>query len=249
MFKRKKILCIIPARGGSKGIPNKNLQNIAGRSLVGWALNTAQQCSFLDRIIVSSDSNQIIQEANKYGPYAPFVRPKKIARDNSPSLPVFQHGLNWAEIEDNCKYEYIIVLEPTCPFRLPKHVKEGLEIAVTSKGSSVMSLVEVGDHHPVRIKKLDDDGRITPFCIPEPEGLRRQDQEPAFIRNCAVLVFSRQTIVSNRLWGDDPYGFKMEKDLYGINIDEPLDIVAASYLFERLKKEGRLSLIDASYLI
>lgn len=249
MFKDNKVLCIIPARGGSKGIPKKNLQKIGGRSLVEWALNTAQQCALLDRIIVSSDSQEIIQQANKYGKYAPFVRPEKLARDNSPSLPVFRHGLKWAENEDNCTYDYVVVLEPTCPFRLPKHIEEGLKIAVASKGSSVMSLVEVGDHHPVRVKKLHEDGRISPFCIPEPEGLRRQDQEPAFIRNGVVFVFSRHTIVGNRLWGDNPYGFTMDNDLYGINIDEPVDMVAASYLFEGLKQKGKLHLIDASDLI
>jgi CMP-N-acetylneuraminic acid synthetase len=249
VFKDNKVLCVIPARGGSKGIPKKNLQEIGGRSLVEWALNTAQQCSLLDRIIVSSDSQEIIQQANKHGKYAPFVRPGELARDNSPSLPVFQYGLKWAETEDSCTYDYVVVLEPTCPFRLPKHIEEGLAIAVASTGSSVMSVVEVGDQHPVRIKKLHKDGKIAPFCIPEPEGLRRQDQEPAFIRNGAVLVFPRHTIVSNRLWGDTPYGFRMDNELYSINIDESVDIVTASYLFERLKKEGKLHLIDASNLI
>ena len=139
MFEENRILCIIPARGGSKGIPHKNLQNIGGLSLVEWALNTARQSSYIDRIIVSSDSKQIIQIANEHGQYAPFVRPENLARDNSPSLPVFKHGLEWSENHDNCKYDYIVVLEPTCPFRLPRHIEVGLEIAVASKGSSVMS--------------------------------------------------------------------------------------------------------------
>ncbi len=246
MFRGHRMLAIIPARGGSKSIPQKNLQEIGGRSLVEWALNTGRACSFVDRIIVSSDDQRIIRKANNYGLFAPFVRPTELARDNTPSLPVFQHALNWAENEDSCEYDYIVVLEPTCPFRLPKHVRKGVELAVTANATSVMSLVEVSDCHPVRIKKLMADGKIKPFCIPEPEGIRRQDQEPAFIRNCAVLVFPRQTIVSNRLWGDNPYGFKMERELYGANIDDASDLAVAAHIYRRLEKEGRLQFVDVS---
>ena len=244
MFKTYMILAIIPARGGSKGIPHKNLQKIGGRSLVEWALYTAKECSIIDRIIVSSDNRDIIKKVNKDGLFAPFVRPAELARDNSPSLPVFQHALRWAEDEDGCKYHYIVVLEPTCPFRLPKHIKKGVEIAVNKNATSVMSLVEVSDSHPIRIKRLMADGRVKPFCIPEPEGLRRQDQERAFIRNCAVLVFPRRTVVNNHLWGHNPFGFKMEKNLYDVNIDDLSDLAVAVYLYRRLKKEGKLHLVD-----
>ena len=245
MFKGKKILTLIPARGGSKGIPHKNLRRIGGRTLVEWALDTARNTPMIDRIIVSSDSQTIIKKVNRYGQFAPFVRPSELAKDNSPSLPVFQHALSWAEAEDRCEYEFIVVLEPTCPFRLPQHIEEGVELATRTNATSVMSLVEVADQHPVRIKKLFPDGRIEPFCIQEPEGLQRQDQDPAYIRNCAVLVFSRQTLVNNRLWGDSPYGFMMERKTYGINIDEPVDLSAASRLYQQMKKQRNLHFIDA----
>ena len=248
MFNKHKILAIIPARGGSKGVPDKNLKKIGGRSLVEWALLTAMASPLIDRIVVSSDSRRIINRANKHGLFAPFVRPDELAGDETPSLPVFQHALKFAEREDNCEYDYIVVLEPPCPFRLPGHIDEGIELAVGSKSTSVMSLVKVFDCHPVRIKKLLSGGRIEPFCIPEPEGLRRQDQDPAYIRNGAVYVFARRTMVNDRLWGDSPYGFEMQGDLYGINIDGPLDLTKAAHLYRQLKKEGKLHLIDAAYI-
>lgn len=239
---------MIPARGGSKGIPGKNLQEVAGRSLVDWALDVAGKSPVLDRTIVSSDSEEIIGVANSRGDYAPFVRPAELARDNTPSLPVFQHALEWAEKEDGCEYAWMVVLEPPCPFRLPAHIDGALELAAGSNASSVMSLVEVSDHHPVRIKKLMDDGRVKPFCIPEPEGLRRQDQDPAYIRNEAVYIFARDTIKAGRLWGDDPYGYEMDRRYYAINIDEPADLAAAAFLYEQLESDGQLNLIDARAL-
>lgn len=248
MFKKYRILAIIPARGESKGIPHKNLRKIAGRTLVEWALFTAKASPIIDRTVVSSDSAPIIKKANKHGSFAPFVRPEEIAKDNTPSLPVFQHALRLAESQDGCRYDYIVVLEPPCPFRLPKHIKKGVELAITTDATSIMSLVKVSDHHPVRVKKLLSNGKIEPFCIPEPEGLRRQDQEPAYIRNSAVYVFPRHTIVSNRLWGDLPYGFEMERNLYSINIDEPLDLIKAAHLYNQLKKEEKLHLIDATFV-
>ena len=246
MFENHRILTVIPARGGSKGISKKNLRKIGNRTLVEWALDTARACHFIDRIIVSSDDSTIIRKARKHGPFAPFVRPAELARDESPSLPVFRHALEWLEEEDHCVYDYIVVLEPTCPFRLPIHIQKGIEVAITTKASSSTSLVEVSDQHPVRIKRFLNDGSIEPFCIPEPEGLRRQDQEAAFVRSGAVLVFSRQNIVDNRLWGERPYGFIMDRNLYGINIDEEFDLVAARYLYRKLKKEGRMYLINST---
>ena len=244
MFKDYRVLAIIPARGGSKGLPEKNLRKIGGRTLVEWALFAAQGCPFLDRIIVSSDSKRIINKVNKHGLFAPFVRPSELARDETPSLPVFQHALNWAETEDHCRYDYIVVLEPPCPFRLAEHIKKGLEIGISSKATSVMSLVEVSDCHPVRIKRLLPDNSIKPFCMEEPEGLRRQEQEPAYIRNSAVYVFSRKIIVNNRLWGNKPYGFIMEKSFYAINIDVITDLYAATGLYKHLKRNGKLHYID-----
>jgi len=246
MFKDKKILAVIPARGGSKGIPHKNLQKIGRRTLVEWAFNTAQKYTFADRIIVSSDSSYIIKKVNRIGKFAPFVRPAELAKDNSPSLPVFQHALKWSEDADNCVYNFIVVLEPTCPFRLPQHISKAVEIAINQKASSVISLVKVSDCHPVRIKRLMNDGKIEPFCIEEPEGLRRQDQEAAFIRNGAVYVFSRQTIINNQLWGDNPYGFEMEKSYYSINIDEPFDLLMARHVYNEFKKKGILHYIDST---
>ena len=231
-----KALCIIPARGGSKGVKNKNLLKIAKYSLVERALFVAMGCSLINKIIVSSDSSEIIRLVNQYGDYAPFTRPRELSTDEANSLGVMQHALHWAENKDKLKYDYIVLLEPTCPFRLPIHIKEALQIAANIDCTSVMSVVAVGDYHPVRIKKMDDDGALKGYVADEPEGLRRQDQEPAFIRNCAVNTFARSTLLSGKLWGDSPYGYLMDRSLYGINIDEGIDVLTAIAFYHEMEK-------------
>jgi len=243
MYQKHKVLCVIPARGGSKGLLNKNLKKIGGKTLVEWAINVARACTFIDKIIVTSDSSKIIKVANKLGDYAPFKRPANLVKDNTPSLPVFVHALNWAEKSDNTKYKYVIALEPNSPFRLPRHIKKGVKIAYDKMASSVVSLVKVSDHHPIRIKKLMSDGKVKPFCIEEPEGLRRQDQEPAFIRNSAIYIFNSSTLKSNRLYGNKPYGFEVDRKYFSINIDDEADLYHASFLYNKLKKDGDLNKI------
>ena len=244
MIENKKVLCIIPARGGSKGIPKKNLLNIGGFSLLERAILTAEKSNYIDSIIVSSDSKEIINLANSYGDYAPFVRSKELSSDECPSLPVFQDALKRAEERTGDVFDLLVVLEPPCPFRLGKHIDEALELAVKKKSSSIVSLVEVSDEHPIRIKKLSDDSKVLPYCLDEPEGLRRQDQDPAYIRNTAVYVFNSKMIVDDVLWGKEVFGFEMDADLYGVNIDEEINIAEAEYIYKKMKKESKLHLIQ-----
>ena len=238
------ILAIIPARIGSKGLPKKNLLKVGNFSLVERALLTALNSSLITDIIVSSDSSEVIDVVNKYGNFAPFIRPDKLSTDEAGSIGFMIHGLQWAQAAFNRKYQYIVLLEPPCPFRLPEHVNTGIRLAIKNSASSVVSLVEVGDYHPVRMKKINSNGEIKGILSTEPDGLRRQDQEPVYIRNSAVYVFSAAKIKENILWGKKTYGFIMDKDLYKINIDEEIDYLSAISFHEKMQKENKLSLIE-----
>ena len=238
------IICIIPARGGSKGVKKKNLVKIGNYTLVERALFTALGVKVISRVIVSSDSDDIIKLVNKYGEYAPFKRPSELATDEAGSLGVIQHALKWAEKKDNKKYNYIVLLEPPCPFRLPKHVDQGLKIIAEKNATSVVSLVEVGDYHPIRMKKMDNNGALTGFYTDEPEGLRRQDQDQVYIRNCAVSVFTRKNVKSNALWGDRPFGFEMDNYLYSFNIDDPIDVLTCNSFYNEKKQAEELDEIE-----
>lgn len=239
------ILAIIPARIGSKGIPKKNLLTISGYSLVERALFTAINTDFIDDAIVSTDSKKIQNMVNKYGNYAPFIRPEILATDTAGSLGVIQHGVEWAETNYKKKYDYVVLLEPPNPFRLPIHIKQAIDIAIDKQATSVVSLILVADYHPIRMKKMDSDGKLQCILNEEPDGIRRQDQEPVYIRNCAVYVFQTKTINDNELWGERPFGFAMDRALYGINIDEPIDFITATAFYNEMKKENKLNLIES----
>lgn len=242
------ILSIIPARIGSKGIPQKNLKKISDYSLVERALFTAMNTESLSDVIVSTDSKKIQSMVNKYGEYAPFIRPKILSTDTAGSLEVIKHGLKWAETNYNKKYEFIVLLEPPCPFRLPIHINEAMNIAMETNATSVVSVIIVGDYHPMRMKKMGAGGKLQGILMEEPDGLRRQEQENVYIRNSAVYVFRAQTINNNQLWGEKPYGFEMNKELYGINIDEPLDLLKAKAFYNVMKKKNKLNLIESIIL-
>ena len=112
-----------------------------------------------------------------------------------------------------------------------------------------MSVVKVGDQHPIRMKKMGFDGSLKGYVAEEPEGLRRQDQEAAYIRNCAVYIFPRATIMSGRLWGETPYGYLMDNSLYGINIDQPIDVLTANAFYREMRRvKGGLSKTKSPYL-
>jgi CMP-N-acetylneuraminic acid synthetase len=244
---RKRILGIIPARGGSKGIPNKNLLKIGRYNLVERALFTGLGSNVIDRIIVSSDSNEIIDEVNKYGDFAPFVRPNRLASDEASSLSVMKHAIEWVEKNENKEYNLIVLIEPPCPFRLNIHLDLAVDIANDTNATSVMSLVEVGDYHPVRMKKIEANGSVISYYQDEPEGLRRQDQNPVYIRNGAVYVFRREILMEGKQWGTNPYPFIMDRQLYSINIDDPLDFLTAKAFYDNMRSQNKLNLIE--YLI
>ncbi len=234
MHNNKRILAIIPARGGSKGIPRKNIRILGGKPLIAYSIDPGKQSKYIDRIIVSSDDQEIIDIAKSCGAEAPFVRPAELAVDTAKSLPVLQHAVLFCETEEHATYDYIVLLEPTGPMRIVDDIDSAIELAVLHNAHSVVGLVELEDEHPVRVKKIVDN-RIDYFAIPEPEGLRRQDQEKAYLRNGSIYVFERNNLINNNsLYGtiSIPYVMPLERS---VNIDREVDLLIAEYF---LKKRG-----------
>ena len=240
----KKLLCIIPARAGSEAIKNKNELLIGDYSLVERALFVANGSKYIDKIIVSTNSDDIIDKVNTYGNFAPFKRPDEISSSLSPSIDFMNHAIDWVENNDNCTYEYIVLLEPPCPFRLPIHIDECYERALQNNITSLVSVIEVGDNHPIRMTKLNSNNELISFHQEEPDGLRRQDQDKVYIRNTAVYIFTRSTIKKGNLWGDRKFGYVMDEKLYGINIDEPIDYLLAKTFYDWCKENDILDQIE-----
>ena len=187
------VLAIVPARGGSKGVPGKNLRPLAGRLLIEYAADVARQSGVVDRTIVSTDSAEIADAARRIGMEVPFLRPAELSQDESPMLGVIQHAVR--ELETRGWVPAVVVLlQPTSPLRRPEHVRHAVARLRDSGADSVVTVVEVPKHlSPDYVMRIED-GVLRPFL---PEGAavtRRQDARAAYSRDGTVYAFRRETL-------------------------------------------------------
>ena len=216
------VLALVPARGGSKGVPGKNLRPIAGRTLLDYTVQAARDSRRVDRIVLSTDDAEIAEAGRRAGLEVPFMRPAELAQDETPMLPVVRHALEQLK-NGGWSPEFVVLLQPTSPLRRPSHVQDALSRLITSGADSVVTVVEVPRHFsPDYVLRLDRDV-LRPFL---PEGARvarRQDARAAYSRDGTVYAFRRDTIDRfGDIYGDRclPLVVTPEESL---SIDSPAD--------------------------
>ena len=230
---------MIPARGGSKGVLRKNVRFICGRPLIFYTIETALKVQhLLYRVIVSSEDEEIATIARQYGADVPFLRPPELSGDNVPTLPVLKHAAEFIEKRDGVTLDWILLLQPTDPFRSEEDIRAALDLAQEGGCDSVISVVQVFSVHPILMKRIEDN-RLLPYCIEEKEGTRRQDyQPPAYMRNGAIYLTRRKVLMEkNSIWGEviRPYVMPQERS---IGVDSELDLKLVEILMkERLRQE------------
>ena len=188
MKKNLKIVCIILARVGSKGIFQKNIKELCGHPLISYSIYAARKSKLITRVIVSTDSKKIKNISENYGAEVPFLRPKTLALDHIWSRDALKHAVLKTEEIYNEKYDYIVELPAVAPLRNYKHVDEAITKLISNKkADSVISVSRVFDKHPVRIKKIIS-GKIVDYnkTLKEGESSRRQDLPDAYVRNGAI---------------------------------------------------------------
>jgi len=237
-MKDKKVLCVILARGGSKGIPGKNIKDLAGHPLIAYTICEALQSKYIDRVIVSSDDDEIRKTSIKYGAEAPFVRPKELSTDTAKPVECIQHATKWAESDKNIKYDYVVELLCTNPFKTSDDIDKAIEMQIETNADSVIAVMPLEDHHPIRIKRLVD-GKIKDFnstLVEIPES-RRQDLKPdAYIRCGSIYSMRRDMLEKGIRYGtEDSRAYILPRERV-VNIDEPMDFVIASILMEKEKR-------------
>jgi len=175
MYKEKTILALIPARGGSKGLPRKNIRPLLGKPLIAWTIEQAKASKYIDRVVVSTDDEEIAEVAKKYGAEVPFMRPKELARDDSPTIDAVLHALEFFS-EKGEKFDLLALLEPTSPLRKRGDIDRGIEILINSKrkATAVVSVGKVTLEHPAIMKKIDSEGFLIPFI--EAKGIYQRQQ-------------------------------------------------------------------------
>ncbi len=217
-----RVLAIVPARGGSKGVPGKNIRPLAGRTLLDYTAEAARSSGVVDRVVLSTDSEDIAEAGRRAGLEVPFLRPPSLARDDSPMLPVIQHVVD-ALAADDWVPTYVVLLQPTSPLRRGGHVREAVELLRISGADSVVTVVEVPRHFSPDYVMRIDAGVLRPFL---PEGAsvtRRQDVRPAYSRDGTVYAFRRDTLVRHHsIYGGDCRPIVIPFD-QSLSIDTPAD--------------------------
>ena len=231
----KNILGVITARGGSKGIPGKNIKLLGGKPLIAYTIESAKKSKLITHLIVSTDDEKIADVCRQYGADVPFIRPKELAQDTTPHLPVMQHAIKFMEEKLGIVFDYAVILQPTSPFRTAEDIDGTIQKLIDTGADSAVSLVEFDKSmHPMKAKKLEGD-KVLSYCLEEVEGIRRQDIPIAYRRSGAVYAMKRDLLLKdNRLYGDFVVGYIVPKER-SIDIDEPIDWIRAEYMLENLK--------------
>ena len=216
------VLGLVPARGGSKGVPGKNVRPLAGRTLLEYTARAARESGVIDRIVLSTDSVEIAEAGRRAGLEVPFMRPATLAGDDTPMVPVITHAIDELA-RGGWSPDIIVLLQPTSPLRRPDHIRDAVKALRDSTADSVVTVVEVPRHlSPDYVMRIDG-GRLKPFL---PEGARvtrRQDARPAYSRDGTVYAFRRSTLErSGGIYGDDCRPLLIDaRD--SLSIDSPAD--------------------------
>ncbi len=231
------VLAVIPARGGSKGIPNKNLQKVGGRSLIEHAATTAAALSWIDHTVLSTDDEKIAEEGRSCGLEVPFMRPAELAGDLASAVEAWRHAWLASEEHYGCRFDISILLQPTTPLRRAEDVERTLQKMVEGGHRAAAAVSRVPGHYtPEKIVKLDDKGCLSLYCEQSATLTARQAFPIYYSRNGVCYSATRVAVVNDRdLAKSDCVGVVIDEPI--ANIDEPLELEWAEFLAQR--RRGR----------
>jgi CMP-N,N'-diacetyllegionaminic acid synthase len=229
MINKKKCLAIIPARGGSKGVPRKNIREIAGKPLIAWTIEEAKKSKYIDYLVLSSEDSEIIEIARAYGCNAPFVRPAHLAQDDTSSIDTILHALN--ELPE---YDYVILLQPTSPLRGVEDIDGCIEAMLALDAPSCVSVTEP-EKSPYWMYSLQGNHRMKPLIPQESTASRRQDLKKAYALNGAVYVASVELLLEAKSFmTNETVAFIMPKSR-SYDIDTEEDFLLCDLLMEKME--------------
>jgi len=229
MIHGKSVLAIIPARGGSKGLPGKNIKDLCGKPLITWSIDVAEACSSIDKIVVSTDDDQIADCAKKYDAEVPFMRPQELASDTASIIDVIFHTIDWFKKHQDFRPEYILLLQPTSPLRTIEDIEGTIQMLKDKDARAVVSVCET-DHHPWWSNILPEDGNMKDFLRRDILNKRRQDLPIFYWLNGAVYLAATNYLCEhNGFFGPNTFAYKMPKER-SVDIDSTIDFKLAALL-------------------
>lgn len=241
-----KILGVITARGGSKGIPRKNIKDLCGQPLIAYTIKAAQESGIFDRIILSTDDAEIAEVAKRYGVEVPFMRPAELAQDGTPHLPVMQHAVKWLAENENYSPDFAAILQPTAPLRQAWHLREAKDILLRLGADSVVSVVEIPGHYSPYWAVTCDENGLGKLFIDQPirDRIPRRQNFPkkTYAHNGALYLFKTELLFDGEnpnFYGDRVAVYPIEEK-YSINIDNVEDWVLAEKALAEFNPKGIL---------
>lgn len=223
-MRTERVLALIPARGGSKGIPGKNTKKLAGKPLIAYTIEAANGSACIDDVLVSTDSEDIAEVAREYGAWVPFLRPTELASDTAKTIDAVMYTVNRLAKEGR-EYDYVILLQPTSPLRKSEDI-EGAFCLARKTGEDVVSVSEVSDS-PILIRTCAEDGQLTPL-LSGSSTVRRQDMPKYYRVNGSIYVNRVSELSSETSLNDNRMGYVMSRER-SVDIDEPVDFLVAEY--------------------
>lgn len=227
MIDNKRVLGVIPARGGSKALPRKNLKVVGGKSLIAWAIEVGCSSAYIDRLVLSSEDDDIIEAAKANGCEVPFRRPAELAQDSTPGIDPVLHALG--ELPG---FDYVVLLQPTSPLRTVDDVDGSIAMCVRNKAPACVSVTKCRQH-PFLMYYADSSGRLAPILKDASAFHRRQDYPDVFLLNGAVYVAETAWLRKSKSFlGERTLGYEMPAER-STDIDSEADLQIVSNLLEQ----------------
>ncbi len=226
MYNNKTFLAIIPARGGSKRLPRKNILNLVGKPLIAWSIEAGLNSKYIDSVIVTSDSDEILDISKEFGSEI-IKRPDELSSDTATSFDAIKHTIDNVE-----KYDYIVLLQPTSPLRTNIHIDESIELLSTKDADAIVSVSEM-DHSPLWSNRLDDTLSMNGFLRDEVVNKRSQDLEKYYRLNGAIYICNSTKLLEEKSFflKENTYAYKMDRKS-SIDIDEEIDFKFAELIIK-----------------
>lgn len=232
VLRDKKVLCVIPAREGSKGLPGKNVKELLGKPLITYTIEHANGSRYIDRVIVSTDSKEIADISKKYGAEVPFSRPAELASDESSAIDVLLHAIDWLKEQENKNFDIIVLLHVTAPLRTTEDIDNCIELLINKNADNVFSVTEAHRNPYFNMVEVHGDGKVK---LVKGEGyINRQFAPKVYDMNASIYVWNKDLLKKKKsVFLEKSYIYIMPKER-SVDIDDFIDFKIA----EMFLKEG-----------
>ena len=234
MYKGHVVVCVIPARGGSKGLPGKNIKMFCGKPLIAHTIEQARQSKYIDRVIVSTEAEEIAKISLEYGAEVPFMRPMELADDGSSTVDVLLHAINWLESVDQYAFDILLLLHTTTPLRSVEDINESISLVVEENADNVFSVAEAHRNPYFNMVEINKKGYVA--LIKQGNFTTRQEAPLVYDMNSSIYVWWKELLKEKKkIFLDKTKIYVMPKER-SIDIDDNIDFIIAEIMMAERKK-------------